>query len=52
MRPFQPELPAVVELTLYRSDMADSYAARPGVERVNARTVRRTVDSLLDVCHW
>ena len=52
MRPFQPELPAVVELTLYRSDMADAYAAKPGVERVGARTVRRTVDSLLDVCHW
>jgi D-amino peptidase len=52
MKPFQPELPAVVELTLYRSDMADVYAAKPGVERVDARTVRRTIDSLLDVHHW
>jgi D-amino peptidase len=52
MRPFQPQLPAAVELTLYRSDMADAYAARPGVERLNARTVRRTVQSLLDICHW
>jgi D-amino peptidase len=52
LAPFRPELPAVVELTLYRSDFADAYAARPGVERVNARTVRRTVDSLLDICRW
>jgi D-amino peptidase len=52
MSPFQPNLPAVVELTLYRSDFADAYAAKPGVERVDARTVRRTVDSLLDICHW
>ncbi|MFH1570343.1 MAG: M55 family metallopeptidase [Gemmatimonadota bacterium] len=44
-RPYQPELPAVVQLTLYRSDMADDYEAR-GLERVDARTVRRTVDSL------
>jgi D-amino peptidase len=52
MRPFQPELPAGIELTLYRSDMADVYAAKPGVERVDARTVRRQIDFLLDVCHW
>jgi len=52
MTPFQPALPAVVELTLYRSDFADAFAAKPGVERVDARTVRRTVDSLMDVCHW
>jgi len=52
VKPFQPELPAVVELTLYRSDMADAYAAKPGVERVDARTVRRTVNSLLGICHW
>jgi D-amino peptidase len=52
MTSFQPELPAVVELTLYRSDYADAFAAKPGVERVDARTVRRTVHSLLDICHW
>ena len=51
-RPFRPELPAVVELTLYRSDMADAFAAKPGVERVGARTVRRRVDSLLEICRW
>jgi len=52
MAPFQPELPAVVELTLYRSDFADAYAAKPGVERVDARTVRRTASSLLEIYHW
>ena len=52
MVPFQPELPATIELTLYRSDMADSFSAKPGVERVDARTVRRQVDSLLEIYHW
>lgn len=51
-KPFQPELPATVELTYYRSDMADDAARGPGVERVDARTVRRTIDSLLDVCRF
>jgi D-amino peptidase len=52
LAPFEPELPAVVELTLYRSDFADAFAAKPGVERVDARTVRRTVRSLLEICRW
>ena len=52
MVPYQPELPATVELTLYRSDMGDAFAAKPGVERVDARTVRRRVDSLLEICRW
>jgi D-amino peptidase len=50
--PFQPELPATIQLTLYRSDMAEDYALNSGVERINARTVRKTIDSLLDVCRW
>lgn len=51
-RPWKPELPATIELTLYRSDMADDLAARPGVQRVDARTVRRTVESLDLICAW
>jgi D-aminopeptidase len=39
-------------VTLYRSDMADAYAARPGVERLDARTVRRTAETLLDIWRW
>jgi len=51
-RPFKPALPATIQLTYYRSDMADEVASRPGVERVDARTVRRRITSLLDVVHW
>lgn len=46
-KPYQPELPATLELTLYRSDMADIYqtnqAIMAGVERVDARTVRAQI---------
>ena len=45
--PWKPELPATLELTLYRSDMADVYqttqAVLAGVERVDARTVRARI---------
>jgi D-amino peptidase len=47
--PFKPSLPATIELTLYRSDMADELAGRSNVERVDARTIRRTVNSLSEV---
>lgn len=50
--PFRPELPATVQLTVCRADMADHLALRPGVERVDARTLRQSVDSLLDICRW
>ncbi len=51
-QPYRPSLPGTIELTLYRSDMADEFAAKPGVERINARTVRRQIDSLVDVNRW
>jgi D-amino peptidase len=51
-KPFKPALPATVELTFYRSDMADWYTDHPEIERVAARTVRRKIDRLLDVCPW
>lgn len=51
-KPFKPALPATIELTLYRSDYADDLAAKPGAERVDARTVRRRVASLLDIVRW
>jgi D-amino peptidase len=50
--PFRPTLPATVELTLQRTDTADEMAARPGTERVDARTIRRVVQSLIDICKW
>jgi D-amino peptidase len=51
-KPFQPTLPVTLQLTLYRSDMAEEYAARVGVERVDARTVRRVVHSLKEIHRW
>lgn len=50
--PFTPTLPATIQLTLFRSDMADEYSSRPGVERVNARTIKRRIASFLEVCRW
>lgn len=47
--PWTPELPATLELTLYRSDMADGYATHRGVERIGPRTVRAQITSLLDI---
>ena len=48
-KPFKPKFPARVELTLYRSDYADG-AMRSGViTRVDARTVRKTAKSALNV---
>jgi D-amino peptidase len=49
---FRPSLPAIIQLTLYRSDMADDLASRPGVNRIGARTIERRVTSFLDVCLW
>jgi len=42
-QPWQPALPITLTLTVYRTDMADSIAAALGVERVDARTVRKSV---------
>ena len=51
-KPWKPSLSATVQLTLYRSDMADRMAAQAGIERVDARTVRKTVSSLKDLHFW
>lgn len=48
-KPWKPALPATIELTVYRSDMADSYAGRFGIERIGARTVRASIEDLRDV---
>jgi D-amino peptidase len=49
LKPFKPTLPITLELTYYRTDMADGAAAKPGNERVGPRTVRRVVQSAKDV---
>ena len=48
--PWRLQPPIELELTLYRSDYADAIAARPGYERVDARTVRRVVHKGTEVC--
>ncbi len=48
VKPYRPKLPATVELTFYRSDFADRYNGRPEWERVDARTIRKTIDSFAE----
>ena len=48
--PWKPTLPATVDLTMCRSDWADMYAGRPGIERVGSRTLRAQVTSFKDYC--
>jgi D-amino peptidase len=47
--PYKPDVPGWAQLTFYRSDMADAFRDRPEIERVDARTIRRRFDKLLDV---
>ena len=47
--PWKPTLPATLELTVYRSDMADVYAGRAEIERVGPRTLRTRITSLKDI---
>jgi len=49
VQPFKPSLPATIELTFCRSDMADAVMHIRGLERIDARTVRRQSNSLLDL---
>jgi len=48
-RPWRLEPPIELELTYYRSDYADEAAARPGTQRIDARTVRRLVQSAAEI---
>jgi len=43
LKPWKLEPPIEIALTFNRSDYADHVAHRPGVERVDARTVKKTV---------
>jgi D-amino peptidase len=49
LKPWTLTPPITLELTYYRTDMADEAALRPGNERVNARTLRRVVQSAAEV---
>lgn len=53
VKPWKPELPATLELTVYRSDMADVYtstqAVLAGVERIGPRTLRARIERFSDI---
>lgn len=49
-KPFKPILPMEIKLELYRSDYCDIHAGKPGVERLDARTLRKISNSYLD--YW
>ena len=49
LKPFVVEMPAEVKLTVTRADYVDGLAQRPGVERLDARTVRKSIDCALDL---
>lgn len=47
--PWKPDLPATLQLTVCRSDMADAYVSRANVERVDARTLRARINDFKHV---
>jgi len=51
-KPWVVEPPIEMKLELCRTDYADDLAARPGVERLDARTVRKIIHSAKEVYLW
>ncbi len=45
VKPYQPQLPATLELTFYRSDFADRYNGMEEWTRKDARTIAKTITS-------
>ncbi len=52
VEPFKVKLPAEVVIEFNRSSHADSAAANPGIERVDARTVRKTAETAREIVGW
>lgn len=48
-KPFKPKFPATVQLTLYRSDYADGAMWNSAITRIDARTIRKTAKTALEV---
>jgi len=46
VQPIRPILPMEVKIEYTRSDYCDGAAARPGVERLDARTIRWVTSDL------
>ncbi|MCZ7648801.1 MAG: M55 family metallopeptidase [Planctomycetota bacterium] len=51
-KPYRPALPMDVVVKARTPEIADKIAARPGVERVNERTVRARVERYCDIMMW
>lgn len=52
LKPYKPTLPMTVRLTTTTTGEADRYARKPGVRRVDGRTVEALVASQYDVTNW
>jgi D-amino peptidase len=48
-KPFKPIIPMDIRLELYRTDFCDGIANKPGVERLDARTVRKVSSDYCDI---
>jgi len=51
-KPFRPTMPLEIRLTYTRADYADSAAANPGIERLDARTIRKVTSDPLELFPW
>lgn len=48
IKPYKLALPATVEITFTRSDYCESYLEKKEAERIDARTIRKTVDKIVN----
>ena len=51
-RPYAPSLPMQVEAVFYSVEEAEKYASRPGIQRVDSRTLRAELARRCDVEKW
>lgn len=49
IKPYRPLLPLDIRLEVYRSDFCDELAGKPGVERLDARTLRKVSGNCIDI---
>jgi D-amino peptidase len=51
-KPFRQILPIEVKVEYMKSNFCDEAAARPGAERLDARTIRIVIDDVRDILPW
>ncbi len=51
-KPYKPQCPMTVTIQMTTTDRADAAAQLPGVKRIDAYTVEKTVDQQCDVVKW